>query len=197
MIPLYHRSRYKLYLIKYWILFRTRYTSKWMYPLKIQNALPRIVNHLFDHKKFALVCKECHRFVPATNFWDFKTEGLYCSKCERVLVLDQRDLNLSDISEKYPPPFDVYSRGQIAYWSDIESLFNDCPCGGHFSFLNSPRCPVCKGLIQGEIYHGKPYVRKQDLRVIVTGGYSVPKELLRDAERVRLMQINQVYGPNG
>ena len=57
-----------------------------------------------------------------------------------------------------------FGAAPAAYWASFESRVKPCGCGGHFSDINPPRCPHCRGPLHSEsnteaaaIYTRGPY----------------------------------------
>jgi hypothetical protein len=102
-------------------------------------------------------------------------DALYCSSCPRVLLLKDRRL-LEHFGIKWPdlqahdPGFQFYNRHLLPVFEKIEALFQSCDCGGHYGYLNPPRCPDCNGLLRGNLYEDKPILKSTDRYVFATAG---------------------------
>jgi len=123
--------------------------------------------------KHTVKCQSCSAEVVGelyhAGFSDM--EGLYCSSCPRVLLLKDWHL-LEQRGIRLPPEgsFQYYNRHMLSYYAQVEALFRQCQCGGHYGYMNSPRCPVCSGLLRGDSYEDKPILKQQDGFVFVTTG---------------------------
>jgi hypothetical protein len=134
-------------------------------------------------------CRSCGAAVSGEvyHLGFSQMDALYCSTCPRVLLLKDRSLlerrGISfpslDISSAGAQP---YCRHVLPTFAQIEALFDPCQCGGHFKYMNPPRCPKCFGLLLGDIYEDKPILKFNDGYVFVTAG-SIDEEaaLSRDA----------------
>jgi hypothetical protein len=128
----------------------------------------------FEPKSFPIGrnvnCVTCGTAIPCgsfhTGFSDM--DVLCCSKCERALLMSRWDTFLSPESSEMPA-FEEYNRYYIPGWKRIEELLKPCPCGGRFAFLNSPRCPLCHGLLCGDMYEDKPILKEVDRYPIICG----------------------------
>jgi hypothetical protein len=102
-------------------------------------------------------------------------DALYCSSCPSVLLLkDGRILERHGITwpdvDASKPGFQFYCRHLLPVFAQIEALFRPCACGGHYGFMNPPRCPQCLGLLRGDVYEDKPILKLNDGYVFVTVG---------------------------
>src|SRR5687768_6742272 len=110
--------------------------------------------------------------------------ALYCSSCPRVLLLkDWTLLDRNGIKSPnlmaHDPGFQPYDRHLLSYFEQIEALFRPCQCGGHYRYMNSPRCPHCNGLLRGDCYEDKPILKERDCYVFVTASSVDDHECLR------------------
>lgn len=139
-------------------------------------------------------CLDCQRSIPAKllhlGFSD--TLALYCSRCEAVLLIDLFNTNLRDLFPPRQIPQGDYGVWEIPYWEKIEALFHACPCGGHFGYLNPPRCPACKGFIVGNLYEGKPAKKAIDGYAYVTGLAYTAEEMLKEEEQDRFVRKQEI-----
>lgn len=108
-------------------------------------------------------------------------EALYCSSCPRVLllktpgILERFGIVRPPLGHQYPG-FLPYLRHLLPFFAKVEALFAPCQCGGHYGFMNPPRCPKCNGLLRGDLYGDKPLAK-------VTDGYALVTLEAVDAER--------------
>jgi len=133
----------------------------------------------------AAVCQACHREVQGEifhlGFSDM--DALYCSKCPKVLLL--KDWRLPQRRGILPPTereFQYYSRQWLPYYAKVEALFRPCACGGHYGYMNPPRCPLCNGLLRGDCYEDKPILKQRDGYVFVCAGSVNDSEQLLQPE---------------
>jgi hypothetical protein len=102
-------------------------------------------------------------------------DALYCSSCPRVLFLKTPGL-LERFGIKRPgmgqaqPGFLPFLRHLLPFYEKVEALFLPCECGGHYRYMNSPRCPKCNGLLRGDLYGDKPIAKVTDGYALVTVG---------------------------
>ncbi|HVZ15974.1 MAG TPA: hypothetical protein VG897_02570 [Terriglobales bacterium] len=128
----------------------------------------------FRSKQFPIhrevVCAACGTAISSgsfhTGFSDM--DVLYCSQCERALLLSRWDAFLGPEHNEIPR-FQEHNRHYLSKWKQIEELLKPCPCGGRFAFLNSPRCPLCHGLLCGDMYEDKPILKEVDRYPIICG----------------------------
>lgn len=102
-------------------------------------------------------------------------EALYCSSCPRVLLLKtpsllERFKIVRPPLEKSKPGFLPYLRHLLPFYEKVEALFLPCECGGHYGYMNPPRCPKCNGLLRGDLYGDKPIAKATDGYALVTLG---------------------------
>ena len=151
--------------------------------------LPRKLRHLFhDPRREVALCKCCNKFVSGTHLHlGFSNlMALYCSRCEGVLLDEYGDIETSDLPERQKLPKGDYGKSDMAYWIKYGDLFKPCPCGGTFDYLNSPRCPKCKGLLFGDLFKDKPALKEQNGYVFMSGPSFRAKEMIKDSELKRL-----------
>ena len=122
-------------------------------------------------------CSACGQAVAGKlyHFGFSSMRALYCSDCPRVLLLKHWDiLNRHGIVwpglEAGSPGFERYCRHLLPVFARIEELFSPCACGGHYRYMNPPRCPQCRGLLRGDLYEDKPILKLNDGYVFVTVG---------------------------
>ena len=102
-------------------------------------------------------------------------EALYCSSCPKVLLLKTPGL-LERFNIVRPPlgakqpGFQPYLRHQLPFYAKVEALFSPCECGGHYGYMNPPRCPKCNGLLRGDLYGDKPIAKVTDGYALITLG---------------------------
>ena len=122
-------------------------------------------------------CRNCGEDVSGEiyhlGFSDM--QALYCSSCPKVLLL--KDFSLLERNNiKWPnlracdPEFQYFERHLFPVFKQIEKLFRPCSCGGHYGYMNPPRCPKCAGLFLGDVYEDKPVLKSRDKYVFVTVG---------------------------
>jgi len=102
-------------------------------------------------------------------------QALYCSNCPSVLLLKHWDILerhgiVWPSLETASPGFEHYCRHLLPVFARIEELFSPCACGGHYRYMNSPRCPRCRGLLRGDVYEDKPILKLNDGYVFATTG---------------------------
>lgn len=120
-------------------------------------------------------CQSCNAQIEGNmihlGFSDM--QALYCSSCPCVLLLkDWTLLEKHGISWPHLQAGDKgwqpWDRHLLPIYQKIEALFIPCSCGGTFRFMNSPRCPKCKGLLRGDVYEDKPILKERDLYAFVS-----------------------------
>ncbi len=115
----------------------------------------------------------------------------YCGGCESVLLLGDFDIDLSGMPERPKLPRGDYGRSDIPFWTAVEELFLQCPCGGRFRYLNPPKCPKCKGLLLGNCFEGKPALKQTEGYVFASGRIFYAKDMLAPAEQHRSRKHHQ------
>jgi hypothetical protein len=126
---------------------------------------------------FVVRCEACGEDVVAgmIHLGASNAEALYCSSCPRVLLLRTPDL-LERFGIKRPalgpnfPGFQPFLRHLLPFYAKVEALFLPCECGGHYGYMNPPRCPKCNGLLRGDVYGDKPIAKVTDGYALVTLG---------------------------
>jgi hypothetical protein len=143
---------------------------------RVDNALPM--------STFVVRCEACRKDVKAgmIHLNASHAEALYCSSCSRVLLLKTPGLLERFGIErpglgKHDPGFQPFLRHLLPFYAKVEALFLPCECGGHFGYMNPPRCPKCNGLLRGDLYGDKPIAKVTDGYALVSLGaeYDVDK----------------------
>ena len=75
--------------------------------------------------------------------------------------------------------WEYYDRHLLPVYTKVEGLFMPCRCGGHFGYMNPPRCPKCLKYLMGDCYEDKPILKERDKYVFVSVGSVTDKEQLR------------------
>ena len=132
-------------------------------------------------------CRACGETVSGDiyhqGFADM--DALYCSSCPKVLLVQDRRALLGRFAISWPaleahsPGFEIYCRHLMPAFERLEALFEPCTCGGHYRYMNPPRCPGCNGLLRGDLYEDKPISKINDLYVFATAGVVYDAEQLR------------------
>lgn len=166
--------------------FRARKRLLW--PLRV--VAPRTINAIDDPRNTAALCASCGHFVRARQYHLGFSEitPLYCSGCGNAVFLD----GSLEIADLLPPPDTLqrgdYGRSEIPYWQGIENLFQPCSCGGHFGYLQPPVCPFCRRPVSGDVFEGKPVVKKREGYCFLSGAFIPAAEALRNEHRSRIRQ---------
>lgn len=166
--------------------FKARKRLLW--PLRV--VAPRTINAIADPRNTAALCASCGHFVRARQYHLGFSEitPLYCSGCGNAVFLD----GSVEIADLLPPPDTLqrgdYGRSEIPYWQGIENLFQPCSCGGHFGYLQPPVCPFCRRPVSGDVFEGKPVVKKREGYCFLSGAFIPAAEALRNEHRSRIRQ---------
>ncbi|HEX8988384.1 MAG TPA: hypothetical protein VF816_10510 [Rhodocyclaceae bacterium] len=125
---------------------------------------------------YVVQCQACGASIEAElrHLAAGDMDALYCSSCPKVLLartslLERFGLVRPPLGHLHPG-FLPYLRHLLPYYAKVEALFRPCDCGGHFGFMNSPRCPKCNGLLRGDLYGDKPIAKVTDGYAIVSAG---------------------------
>jgi hypothetical protein len=128
---------------------------------------------------YSVKCQACGNEITGESYHPgFRDmDALYCSSCPGVLLLKDRNLpgrfgiRWPDL-QVHDPGFRSCERHLLPVFGKIEVLFQSCACGGHYGYLNPPRCPDCDGLLRGGLYADTPVLKRNDRYVFVTVGIS-------------------------
>jgi hypothetical protein len=154
-----------------------------LWPLR--RVLPNFINRIDDPRDGALLCRCCDRFISCKGYHSGFSDvvAMYCSGCEGVLVVALRDLENFLPPHKEVPAGD-FGRWKIPYWSRIEERYSACSCGGHFGYLNPPRCSLCHGEISGNLFDSKPALKEREGYFLVFGKEFRGQDALKNVEPV-------------
>lgn len=126
---------------------------------------------------YVVTCQACGADVAGEihHLGASNMEALYCSACPRVLflktpgLLERFDIVRPPVVKSYAG-FQPYLRHLLPFYAKVEALFLPCECGGHYGFMNAPRCPKCNGLLRGDCYGDRPIAKVTDGYALVTVG---------------------------
>ena len=165
-------------------LFSARKRLLW--PLR--RIAPSLINALDDPRDTAALCQSCQRLVRARQYHLGFSDmtPLYCSGCGNAVFLDAS----VDVADLVPPsgvlPQGDYGRWEIPYWRRIEDLFEACSCGGHFGYLQPPICPFCRHAVRGDIFEGKPVLKRREAYCFLAGAFIRAADALKAEHRRRI-----------
>lgn len=139
--------RYKAHALKRKLLFPLRKRFK-------------LINAWDDPRRDKVLCKSCNRLV---SFFAYHSgfsaiTPIYCGDCPDVLLLDDHEARFpyGNATCKPTSNFGLNWKPEI---ESIDSALPKCPCNGTLRYLNPPRCPHCLGLLFGENFEEKPFLK--------------------------------------
>jgi hypothetical protein len=151
-----NRVRYQLHKLKKRLLwpFRKRF--------------PKFINQIDDPRNAKLLCQSCGTLVPfkAYHIGFSSFYPLYCDSCPDVLLLE--DYLRFPYGSCTNSPSENAGKNWLPGIHKVDSTLPKCKCGGSFAYMNPPRCPHCLGLVQGDLYAGKPVMKGRDRYTFVS-----------------------------
>lgn len=105
------------------------------------------LKHWLDPQE--LMCPTCSKHLFSVIHSPYYDEHfLYCDSCPRFVAVDFYDPALAPIRKRHKVDAAEGSDWE-AYFDDLESHLNKCPCGGTFRDTSPRRCPYCSTVIPG------------------------------------------------